>query len=166
MYEQAKSSLLSRYNWSFAIHKNKLSKIDNSKDPLQEYAYAYALPDRFLRVFMVYGADKRPVVYPPKGKPAYTIEGQKLLTDESTCIVKYVYDENDVSKFSPLFVNCLVLDIAIRLTRIFQSSSAYQQQLMAEYQVELANAKICDCQQVPFYHNEISPLFNRYWNSI
>ena len=30
MYEQAKSSLLARYNWSFAIKKAKLAQIDNS----------------------------------------------------------------------------------------------------------------------------------------
>lgn len=166
MYEQAKSSLLARYNWSFALKKAKLAEVDNTADPLQEYKHAYALPDDFLKIFMVYGEAKRPVVQYPNSKPPYVIESKVLLIDDSGCVIKYISDEDTVTKFSPLFINCLVLDMAVRLTRIFQSSSAYQQQLMMEYNQELANAKISDCQQNQLAHYQVSPLFNEYWGAI
>lgn len=165
VYDQSRSSLLSQYDWTFALTTAKLNEIDNSKNILKEYAHQYQLPDGFLRLFKVYDGDKL-LVPRPNFKPPYVLEGGCILSDASSCVVKYVYDMEEVVRFPPLFIDCLALDIAIRLTRTFQCSSTYQQQLMMKFERLFAKAKTIDCRQTMMSHSTPSPLLSTYLGAI
>lgn len=157
IYEQSRSSLLSQYNWTFAIKKAKLVPEDNTDDVLKDYTYRYALPNDFLKLFEVYD-DKHLLVPIQNVPPPYVRESNKLLTNSSPCILKYICDLENVSEFSPMFIDCLSLDIAIRLVKSFLDSTTYEQLLTAQFQQVLAEAKINDCQQTLIPHFQYSPL--------
>lgn len=146
IYEQSKSHLLSQYSWTFAIASKVLNRLAVA-EAIQEYRYRYALPQGFLRLVGVYGSFDKKVIAIGNIKKPYVLEGQCVLTDLETCKIKYVYDIDTVSEFSPLFIDCFVLDLAIRLTKNFNNSSAYLQQLQSELAMMIAKAKISDCQQ-------------------
>jgi hypothetical protein len=162
VYEQSKSALLSEYNWSFAIARKVLTVVtDNSRLPnetdddynrrrdptLFEYVRRFQLPESFLRLAAVYNSFNGPVYAVTGCKPPFTLEGGFLLSDLSIVKLKYVEDREDISKFSPQFIDCLILNIALRLTETFNDSGAYLQQLQSEYLLQLDKAKSSDCQQ-------------------
>lgn len=157
IYEQSRASLLSQYDWSFAIKTAKLMQEDNSDSVLKQYKYRYALPNDFLKLFEVYDDSHLLVPY-QNIKPPYVKEGNKILTDANPCILKYIYDLENVSEFSPLFIDCLALDIAIRLVKSFLDSTTYEQLLTAQFQQLIQEAKTNDCQQTMMPRYQYSPL--------
>ena len=47
--------------------------------------------------------------------PSYAIEGQEILTDESECVVRYIYDETDPNVYPSDFVEAFALLMAARM---------------------------------------------------
>jgi hypothetical protein len=148
VYQQTKSELLSQYNWTFALDREILSKVEvTDQKNMFRYKYLYALPEKFLRLIDVYdGLDKR-MVSISNGRPPWELQGKYIVTDSAFCKVEFVKDTDNVSRMSPLFIQCFVTAIAIKLTKMFNDSSTYLQLLMAELEQELQKAKINDCQQ-------------------
>jgi hypothetical protein len=69
-----------------------------------EYAHQYQLPSDYLRLIEIYDdADK------------FQIEGDVILSDNSTVKIKYVKQIEDTTKFEPLFTEILVLQLAMKL---------------------------------------------------
>lgn len=144
-YEQSKSSLLSQYNWTFAIKRAVLNKVV-VVNPIEDYSYTYALPEGFLRLVSIYNNNKE-LIKVMNTRPPYILEGQYIYSDYPNCKIKFIYDLDEVSYFSPLFIDCFILDLSIRLTKLFNSSSTYLQQLLIEFEQAIEKAKISDCQQ-------------------
>lgn len=161
-YEQSKSYLLSQYSWTFAIASKNLNKLDEP-EAIREYRYRYALPEGFLRLVGVYGAFDKKIIALGDTKKPYVLEGQCLLTDIETCKIKYVYDVDTVSMFSPMFIDCFVLDLAMRLTKVFNDSSTYLQQLQAEFMTMIAKAKVSDCYQTMLDGITSYPILYSTW---
>jgi len=46
---------------------------------------------------------------------SYALEGQRLLTNESSMEIRYIRKVTDVTEFDPLFVEVLVLQLALKL---------------------------------------------------
>lgn len=145
-YEQSKSALLSQYSWTFAINSAKLIHVEHI-DAIREFDYKYALPEGFLSFVALYNSYNKEVLG-SSYKPLYRLEGGFLYTDVNNACMKYVKDIDDISLFSPLFIDCFVLDLATRLTRLFQSSGTYLQQLEQELDIALRTAKANDCRQI------------------
>lgn len=145
-YEQSKSALLSQYTWSFAINSATLTQVEYN-DAIKEFDYKYSLPESFLAFVALYNSFNQEVLGSGY-KPIYNLMGGFLYTDVDNAKLKYVKDIDTVSSFSPLFIDCFVLDLAIRLTRLFQSSGTYLQQLEQELNIALRAAKSNDCRQV------------------
>lgn len=85
LYPRIKSQTLGLYHWSFSLSKTVLSKLATT--PTNFYTYAYQLPtDMFLGVPRV--------VYTSTSTSApntteYEIQGNQLLTNQSTIVVDY-----------------------------------------------------------------------------
>jgi hypothetical protein len=177
-YEQSKSALLAQYNWTFAINRAELTKkTDNSRLPgesdadynarkdktLFEYIRRFSLPNDFLRLITMYDQSNEILHVTTGIRPPFVLENGFILTDASSCKMKYVKDIDDVSTFSPMFIDCFVLDLAIRLTKFFNDSSSYLQQLQMDFQNQIEKAKISDCQQTTLYSNRSYPLLAESW---
>jgi hypothetical protein len=53
---------------------------------------------------------------PPRNtRRSYAIEGQRILTNENTVEIRYIKRVIDVTEFDPLFVELLVLRLALKL---------------------------------------------------
>jgi hypothetical protein len=162
IFQQSKSALLSQYNWTFAIDRAILQIVtDNSRRPnetdrqyelrrdktLFEYVRKFALPAEFLRLISVYNSFGERLCSVSGIKRPYVMEGMFILSDQKELKIKYIKDINAITQFSPLFIDCFVLDLALRLTKFFNDSSAYLQQLQLDYAMQMEKAKISDCQQ-------------------
>ena len=152
-YDQARMSLLSRYSWSFALNIARYE--DNSdeyttsvKKSLWNYTYEYQLPEDFLKLVAVRD-DMHNNLSPIAGqKPPYAIYRNTLFSDVFPCKLVYVMDEENITAFSPLFIDCLVYDLAIRLTKIFNDSTTFLQMLQMNFDKKIAEAKSSDCRQI------------------
>ena len=179
-YEQSKACLLAQYNWTFAINRAVLvvaqdnSRLPNEtdadynarRDPtLFEYMRKCSLPEKFLRLIAVYNSFNDVVhVSSSMIKPPYVLEGGGLLADQAECKIKYIKDTDIVSEFSAQFIDCFVLDLAIRLTKFFNDSTSYLQQLQADYMLQIEKAKVSDCQQTMLYSQRSYPLLAESWS--
>ena len=145
-YEQSKSALLSSYTWTFAVNSAALTQVVYD-DAIKEFDYKYALPDGYLAFVALYNSFDMEVLA-SEYKPLYNLMGGYLYTDVDNAKIKYVKDIDTITSFSPLFIDCFVLDLATRLTRLFQSSGVYLQQFEQELNIALREAKAHDCRQI------------------
>ncbi|GAH18067.1 unnamed protein product, partial [marine sediment metagenome] len=107
-YETTRDSLLRSHFWRFASARATLSQ--DATDPDFEWDNQFILPNDFLRLKSIYdgttGQNTRHTV---------AIEGQRLLTNEDTCEIRYIKKVTDPTGFDPLFVELLVLRLALKL---------------------------------------------------
>ncbi len=98
-YDQARRHTLEDHPWKFASKRAIL--VNETTGPEFEYAYKYELPSDFIRVSRIGQNWEDPVT-------DYEIEGNYILCNVPPPLyLKYVWDLEDVSKFSPKFVTTL-----------------------------------------------------------
>lgn len=106
-YDQTRDSLLRSHYWRFASDRAELEAAD---DPDFEWDNAFDLPDDFLRMKSIY--DDALI---KNTRHSYALEGSLLLTNESAVSIRYIKQVTDVTEFDPLFVEVLVLQLALKL---------------------------------------------------
>lgn len=161
VYEQTKQNLLSQYNWSFAIRSNLLQNVSIEafdEVDFNEYAYAYALPSDFLRLVSLYDANNNPVIVDSPYRAKFVFENSMVKTDVCGCKIKYVANVDEVNLFPPMFIECFVLSLAMKLTKLFNDSTTYLQHITQELTITLERAKISDCQQTTMCGLSYYPL--------
>lgn len=104
-YEQTRDSLIQSYTWRFASGRETLTQ--DSETPDFEWAFQYPLPDDFLAKKSIYEGS-----FSDNNFRNYALEGDLLLTNETTMEFRYIKKVTDVSKFDPLFVKVLILLLA------------------------------------------------------
>lgn len=108
-FEPTAKALIKDHYWPFAKHRVQLSETDT---PAWQWDHAFLLPNDYIRTVMVYdGSDN------PQGRTdtSYEIEGNLLLTDESSVYLKYLRWVSDVGAWDPLFIEVFVLQLAKKL---------------------------------------------------
>lgn len=112
-YDATRRAVLRKHVWNFAITRTELAA--NATAPVYGYANAYDLPSDFIRLLTI-GDD-----YVDDIRQKYQIEDNQLLYggDVSTDAlqIRYIYDHVVVSQFDPLFIDCLVFELAIKMSR-------------------------------------------------
>ena len=105
-FEPTRDALLRSHWWRFASTRKVLSR--NAIDPVtDEYDNQFILPTDFLAMKSIY--ENR---FSNENLRSYSLEGQRLLTNESTMQIRYIKKVTDASQFDPLFVKVLVLLLA------------------------------------------------------
>lgn len=108
-YEMTRDALTRSHWWRFALTREKLSQ--DAVDPdTDEWDNQFILPTDFLRMKSIY--ENR---FSDENYRSYALEGQRLLTNESTMEIRYIKKVTDVTEFDPLFVEVLVLQLALKL---------------------------------------------------
>lgn len=87
------------HNWKTLSARKALSA--NSTSPAFEYDYAFDLPADFERLIEVYESDSD-----------WTREGNQILTDDSSCSIKYLASPVGTANFDALFIDALVTVLA------------------------------------------------------
>lgn len=131
VYDALRDSVLYDFPWDFALVRATLSQISSSD--AWDYSYAYQLPtDPYcLRVVGTDGDEEY----------GWVVEGRVLYTNKESIKVKYITRMDDVSQYSPMFVNMfatmIASDLAIPLTGDAKTAS----DLTNKYLVWLEEAK-------------------------
>jgi hypothetical protein len=107
-YEQTRDSVLRSHWWRFASTRAVLAL--DTETPSSEWDYQFILPEDFLRMKSIY-EDR----FSDANLDSYALEGTFLLTNESSMSIRYIRKVTDVTEFDPLFIEVLVLHLALKL---------------------------------------------------
>ena len=89
MYDDFAQDILSRHPWSFATKKIQLSR--GSETPVNEYKYAYVIPNTVLRVLAMYNTDQEGARPCRDYIIQQTTEGRRLLTNEEKVYIDAIF---------------------------------------------------------------------------
>ena len=103
-YEQTRDALLRSFTWPFATKRVALSL--DTETPAFDYDYQFILPSDYLRLVST-DIDTTETDY-------LKIEGKRILVNESTLSIRYVRRVTDPTEFDPLFIEILVLHLALK----------------------------------------------------
>ena len=150
-YEQCRDEVLSEsgVEWRFAIARTQLTQCATNPD--FGWNYQYQLPAdllKIIKVLDVYSA----TVYPYADLPQeYDInwkrEGDKILTNWTTCYLHYVKQETDVTKFPALLVKSIYTLLASVLAGRIASNAQKSLELLQEYEAILSKAKSTNAEE-------------------
>ncbi len=104
-YEPTRDALLRSHWWRFASARKTLSV--DTETPDFEWDNQFALPVDFLHMKSIY--ENR---FSDENLRSYALEGDMLLTNESSMEIRYIKRVTDPAKFDPLFVKLLTLLLA------------------------------------------------------
>jgi len=124
-YEQTRDALIRSHWWRFARARATLSA--NATDPDFEYDYAYDLPVDFLRMKKPYEADGvTELLY------TYSLEGKQLLSNETSMDIEFIKKVTDTTLFDPLFIEVLVLQLALKMVMPLTQDKVLRRELHEE----------------------------------
>jgi len=132
-YEKVTSDLLRSHPWNFAIKRSTLAALVDS--PAYGFSYQFTVPSDCLRVLEV-GTNETP----------WEKEGSAILTDSSTCSIKYVA-RVDESFFDSNFNEVLALKLAADICYSLVQSVQLREQLRGEFKDKLREARSYDAQE-------------------
>lgn len=108
-YTMTRDALLRSHWWRFASARATL--VQDGTDPTgDEWDNQFILPVDFLRMKSIY--ENR---FSDENLRSYALEGQRLLTNESTMEIRYIRKVTATGEFDPLFDELLVLHLARKL---------------------------------------------------
>ncbi len=105
-FEPTRDALIRSHSWRFAAARESLSK--DTVDPPFEYDSQFILPNDFMAGRSVFGDN---FTTTEDLRLSYALEGDRLLTNETSIDLRYTKKVTDASKFDPLFVKVLVLEL-------------------------------------------------------
>jgi len=133
-YDQARDSLLRGHSWKFALSRKVLSQ--DTTDPAFEWDYQFILPTDCLRVIGLYDTTA-----------SYALEGKRLLTNDSSASIWYIKRIEDPTDFDSLFVDALVLSLAVRLSMSLTEDPRVRQDVKDELIATLRNARLVNFEE-------------------
>lgn len=131
-YDTTRRKLLRSHLWNFAIKRAELAKLVDA--PLFDYSAAFQLPSDCLRAIKIH-----------TGMP-FEEESGKLLTNSSSCKIKYIADVEDVSKFDTIFEEALAYDLAAELSFTFKQSETLRRSMQESALRIIKDARSMDAQ--------------------
>lgn len=121
VYDICRKELLSKYDWGFCTKFVHLARVDIKSDG---FKYVYKYPTEALKITNVFENKedykiKNFRTKMPNNTRVFFSNGTKLIgCDYEQAYAEYVYDEQETSNFSPLFVRLLYLEMALRLAKL------------------------------------------------
>lgn len=117
-YHQTRRKLLRKHIFNFS-RKYLVLTAEDSVEPAFGFETAYALPNDFIRLLGLgdvtyFNGDLAPALYDISNGYIYTDYG-----DDDGLNMLYVFDAKDVTKYDPLFVDLLRLELAVDMAYAF-----------------------------------------------
>ena len=136
-YDGARDAVLPQAHWTFATTQAELSKLTST--PLFKYAYAYQLPTDPYCLKPLFMEN-------PEQDTPWKVRGRELHTDRDGVKIEYIWRQDDVSTYSPLFVTCLEYFLAAKCAYAVTGSNTKAKEMMEMYDYFLADAEGSDAQ--------------------
>jgi hypothetical protein len=132
-YDATRLECLAQHPWKFATKRDILTP-DPTATPPFGYTYAYNLPSDWVRLVTI-GDD-----YLNDLKREFEIENNQILTPTGTSAtdtlslqIRYIFDQDDVTTFSPLFIKYFYLQLALNMATKFSTSSTIRASIRDEF---------------------------------
>ena len=155
-YEPTRDALIRSHWWRFASDRATLSK-DAEADPPFEYDNQFILPTDFLAMKSIY--ENR---FSSENYRSYALEGQRLLTNESTMEIRYIKKVTDPTKFDPLFVQVFVLQLDLKLlTGLAKTDTKLKESIKDDLKLLMPSVRALDSQET----NTIGEQELETWNN-
>lgn len=141
-YEQARDSLLRAFAWRFATARATLS--EDTSAPAFGFEHQYILPTDFFRLISVYEDYVRP---DDVTDDSFAIEGNLILSDDTTMKIKYIRKVTEPSEFDPLFAEVLVLSLALSMVMPLSQDKTLRREIQDELRELLSRVRVIDRQE-------------------
>lgn len=150
-YDVTRRKLLREHPWNFASKRAILAA--SSEDPAFGYESQFLLPTDFVRLNSIVDAEGFTI-----GNESYEIENGYILysAEAGQLRIKYVCDVTNVSKFDPLFVDLLAIDLAMAIAFKVTSSNTDVSRLVELRKQRAAMSKAIDGQERPPTRRQVS----------
>lgn len=137
LYTPTLEGLLSSYPWRFALSQRELARLVQA--PNGDFAYAYALPNDFLRAISAGTA--------MRGKGLnYRIFNNQLHTDSESVLLTYLYKPTE-SDFPPFFSQLIISWLAAEFCLPLTESTSRAEHLRKLAETDFIRTKLIDAQQ-------------------
>lgn len=137
IFDTVRDAVLRAFPWNFAIQRQSLPSLA-SPVPADNWNYFFNVPTGCLRVLEVDEA---------KGGLPYALERGYIACNFSPIVVKFIYQETDVTKYDSLFVLALSARLAHSMAQRRIQSSAREKELYDLYRSYVKEARSVDSQE-------------------
>jgi hypothetical protein len=136
LYDPTRREMLEMQPWKFA--KKQASLAASPTAPAFTYENAFPLPADFIRMY-----DE-----PEEDDPEYEIQGTQMLSnDDSPFQMVYIFDCQDPTTFSPLFVQLLAVALGQKLAQPLTQNIEKENELASKVEAYLDRAALSNSQQ-------------------
>lgn len=150
-YEQTRDALLRSHFWRFASSRSILSQ--DATDPAFQWANQFILPTDFSRLKAVFEDNN---TRSQTTGQSFVIEGQRLLTNDTAVSIRYVKEVTDPGQFDSLFVEVLVLTLAIKMVMPLSQNKVLRRDLQDELKPLMSQVRTIDRQETNTIRTAIS----------
>ncbi|RKZ84263.1 MAG: hypothetical protein DRQ39_08565 [Gammaproteobacteria bacterium] len=137
-YDHVRDAVIEAHNWTFAVAWVQLAKL--ASPPLSEYANAFQLPVEAVRVIFVGEDYDHPNV-------AWQVQGNTVVTNETSCKCQLIQIVTNPEEFSPLFVQALAARLSADLAIAITNSRSLFETHMQVYALKIKEAASMDGMQ-------------------
>jgi len=134
IYDTSRKALLRLHPFQCAVKRIKLSPI--TAQPEFGYNYQFQLPDNLIRIINTNTED-------------YVIEADRLLSNSNQLNLIYVFDNKNEESYDSLFIECLVLYLAYKISKAITGSQGTSDSYYTQTQELIKQAKAVQAQEVP-----------------
>ena len=134
VYDTSRKALLRLHPFQCAVKRIKLSPL--ATQPEFGYAYQYQLPDHLIRIINTNTED-------------YVVETDRLLSNSTALNLVYVSDNKNEESYDSLFVECLILYLAYKLSKPITGSQGTSDSYYMQCQELIKQAKAVQAQEIP-----------------
>jgi hypothetical protein len=135
-YPDVRDEVLSAHPWNCATKRAALSQLATA--PAFGFTYEYQLPADYL--YLVQLEDP---------KEEYEIEDNKILSDNSTMKIIYVYQLTEVPKMTPSLVSAIAAKLAFEISNALARDPERSKTLWDAYQAKLSEARFVNATENP-----------------
>lgn len=131
VYPISRNKVLRAHEWNCAIARETLAALVDA--PVSGYSYQYQLPiaPLCLRVLNMTNVENA----------EYRIEGDKLLTDEEECSIRYIREVTNTTEFDPDLIELIALRLAADIAYSITQSKTVEAGCEQKYQFNLIRTK-------------------------
>lgn len=138
LWAPTRNAMLRSHPWNCCVKRAVISP--DASAPAYGWAYAYGLPSDWVRTLAV-GQD---------GVEAdYKAEGRKILCDESTLYLRYIYRNTDVATWDELLVDAMTLAMAAKMAYPITRNASLKAGAEANLRDFMKTARAVDGQDDP-----------------
>lgn len=139
-YDESRREVLAEHAWDFALKRAQIAAASDGPD--FGYSAKFLLPADFIRVATI-GDELNP-------ETSYEFEAGYILGDFTSPLdLRYVFDQEDITTFSPKFIQCLIRKLAANMAYGMTGNRSFANEMEDTYQEYLSVARTIDGQQNP-----------------